>query len=82
VVGNKPLVAPDDPSQVTDTGRSAGVKGERDSEPGRIAERLQPGGPELQSLGRQEALTDPLGLRQVETEQIASIQIVAHCQIE
>ena len=44
-MGNEPLVAPDDPGQVAYAGRLAGVEGQGDGEPGRIAERLRPGGP-------------------------------------
>jgi hypothetical protein len=45
MMGDKPLIAPDDPGEVADAGRLASVEGERDGQPSRIAERLGSGGP-------------------------------------
>jgi hypothetical protein len=74
-MGDQPLVAPNDPGQVADTSRLARVEGERDGEPGRIAERLRPRGPQLQLLVGSKLLADSLGLRQIEAEQVASVGI-------
>lgn len=45
MMGDKPLIAPDDPGEVAHAGRLAGVEGERNGQPSRIAECLGPGGP-------------------------------------
>jgi hypothetical protein len=75
VVGDEPLVATDDPGQVTDAGGLAGIERERYGEPGRVAECLRPGRPQLQLLGARQVLANPLCLRKVEAEQIAGIGI-------
>jgi hypothetical protein len=51
MVGDQPLVAADDPGEVTDAGRLAGLQGQGDGQAGWIAEGLCGGGAALQFLG-------------------------------
>jgi len=81
VVGDQTLVAADDPGEVADAGDLAGLQGKRDREPGRVAEGFRALGPQLQLLRTRELLTDPLGLRQVETEEIAGIGVAGDATI-
>jgi len=76
-MGNQPLVASDDPGQVTDAGGLAHLQGKGDGEASRIAERLRARRPKLQFLGGRKPLADSLGFRQIEAEQIAGVGVLS-----
>lgn len=81
VMGDQPLVAPDDPGKVANAGGLAGLEGKRDGEPGRVAERLRPGRPQLQFPDADQLPADALGLGKIETAQIASFGFHDHRHI-
>jgi hypothetical protein len=76
VMGDQALVAADDPGEVADTGRIAGLQGNGDGEAGRIAESLGGGGAVLQFLDARQRCPDVLGLRQIEAEEVAGVGVL------
>jgi hypothetical protein len=76
VVGDEPLVAADDPGEVADAGRLAGLEGKGDGETGRIAQGLRGGGALLQCLRIRQPGPDLLGLRQIEAEEVAGVGVL------
>jgi hypothetical protein len=81
VVGDQSLVAPYDPGQIADAGGLAGFQGKRDGKPGRITECLRACRPTLQLLRGRKLFADPLGLGEIETEQIAGVGVLSQASI-
>lgn len=81
MVGDQSLVTLDDPGEVADAGRLAGLKGERHRQPGWVGESLRPGGPQLKVFTARQSLAEALCLGQVEAEEIAGVGIAGQAGI-
>jgi hypothetical protein len=80
-MGDEPLVATDDPGEVADAGRLAGLERERQCQPRRIAQGLRRRRPLLELVGGGKSGADALGLRQIEAEEVAGVGIVGDAPI-
>jgi hypothetical protein len=81
VMGDEPLVAADDPGEVAHAGRLPCFQREGEGEAGRLTERLGCGCAVLELLDARQRGADPLGLRQIETKEVAGVGIVGDMPI-
>jgi DNA-binding transcriptional ArsR family regulator len=75
------LVTPDDPRQIANATRLAGAQREQHGQARRICQRLHPRRGCLEHLGGRKAVTQRLGLRKVEAQQLAGVALIAHAPI-